>query len=124
MVLIRDLPPAEHDRRLHFVPLLDELPGMPGLELKIVRIRRRVESDLLQLRRVLMLLLQLVLLGQVDNLAVSVVHNLQGANDRITRKYRRQSGHRSGVIGCYHNKGIENTVVIQCGSYPECVCPF
>ncbi len=75
LILIGDLPSLEHNRRLHFVPFLDEPASMPSLEFEIMDVSVGMEPNLFDLRHMLMLSLKLLLLRQLI-LVLPKVHDL------------------------------------------------
>ncbi len=75
LILIRNFASLEDDRCFYLMSLFNERPRMTHLELKVMRIRIRMEPDLLYLRHMLVLLLKLFLLGELV-LVLPEVHDL------------------------------------------------
>ena len=60
MVKVHHLTPAEHDGKLHFVPLFEEFGGVIDLDVAVMVVNFRPETDFLERDRMLLLV---VLLG-------------------------------------------------------------
>ena len=75
MLDTRDLSSFEHHGCLHLVPIQQKSPGVPRFEIEIVSIRVGMETEFLQERDMLMLLLKLVFLRLLV-LELTVADNL------------------------------------------------